>query len=475
MPVFSGENMATAAPTAPIDFEGSKVKTILKLAAPTVVAMLLQSIVNEVDDVFFARLPDATEASNAQAALFPSLVIVWAFGGALGAISVGTQALTARRVAEGNRHAAGAVLANAVWFTLIGGLLMMPLSYFLLPFLFRNEVDGVREICIAYTRFRIFGFVSMAMTQAIKGFFDGIGRTRYHLVASLVMNVFNVLFCWIFLFGHAGVPAMGAPGAGLAALASTWIGLGIMLWYGWQHRSEFDPLHVKNLSRSLLWDMLKLSIPAALATIIMMAGFKSFEGIVSGLDRPLAGQPVGEAVNGAATTNIIEILKLTFTACIGFGTATATLVSQCMGRKDPERAEQYGWTSVRLGLVIFGVVGLCEGVLFRTQLLQFIAPKSEAVQAAMSTPMLLMGIVTPLISVALILSEALFGAGATKFVAIAQFVLITFILVPGAHLLGVKFGMGLVGIWIPACVYAALAATTMSIKFRAGGWKHIKL
>lgn len=455
-----------------IDFAASKAKTIVKLATPTVFAMLLQSIVNEVDDVFFARLPDPTDASNAQAALFPSLVIVWAFGGALGAISVGTQALTARRVAEGDRQAAGAVLANAVWFTLIGGLIILPISYFALPWIFAKQiqVEGVRHIAIEYSRWRVFGFVSMAMTQAIKGFFDGIGRTRYHLVASIVMNVFNVLFCWMFLFGHLGAPTMGAPGAGLAALASTWIGLAIMLWYAWQHRKEFEPMKWSNLSRRLLWDMLKLSIPAALATIIMMAGFSTFSRIVNTLDAGMA-----EAVNAAATTNIIEILKLTFTACIGFGTATATLVSQSMGRKDPAAAESYGWTSVRLGLVIFGVVGLCEGFLFRTQLLHFIAPKSEAVQAAMSTPMLLMGIVTPLISVALILSEALFGAGSTKFVAIAQFVLISTVLVPGAYFFGIKMNLGIVGIWVPGCIYAALAAATMTVKFRAGGWKKIKL
>ena len=463
--------MAGAETQTAIDFSANKAKTILKLAMPTVVAMLLQSIVNEVDDVFFARLPDPTEASNAQAALFPSLVIVWAFGGALGAISVGTQALTARRVAEGDRKAAGAVLANAAWFTLLGGLIILPISYFAIPWIFAKQiqVEGVRNIAIGYSRFRVFGFVSMAMTQAIKGFFDGIGRTRYHLVASIVMNVFNVLFCWMFLFGH-GVPAMGAPGAGLAALASTWIGLGIMLFYVWQHKTEFSPLRWANLSRSLLWDMLKLSIPAAAATIIMMAGFSTFSRIVNTLD---AGK--AEAVNAAATTNIIEILKLTFTACIGFGTATATLVSQSMGRKEPDQAEKYGWTSVKLGLAIFGVVGLCEGFLFRTQLLQFIAPKSEAVQVAMQTPMLLMGIVTPLISVALILSEALFGAGSTKFVAIAQFVLITCVLVPGAYVFGLKLGMGIVGIWVPGCIYAGLAAVTMTIKFRSGGWKSIKL
>ena len=69
----------------------------------------------------------------------------------------------------------------------------------------------------------------------------------------------------------------------------------------------------------------------------------------------VAGQcGASEAVFGAATTDIVEILKLTFTACIAFGTATATLVSQSLGAKRPDEAEKFGWASVRLGLVVFG-------------------------------------------------------------------------------------------------------------------------
>ncbi len=463
--------MGSASISTPIDFEGNKTWTILKLATPTVFAMLLQSIVNDIDVVFFSHLPDKTMASNAQAALLPSLIIVWLFGGSLGAISVGTQALTARRFAEHKHEDAGAVLANGMWFTLVGGVLFTVLGYFSIPVIlhFMIPVHAVRVIGIAYSRWRLLGFVSMSMTMAVKGFFDGTGKTTYHFVASFVMNAVNVLLCWTFIFGHFGAPALGAPGAGLSAFLATWVGLAIMLVYVFWHRKEFHPLRWSNLSRRLTWDMFKLSMPAALATIVMMAGFGLFSRIVGRLDRHHV-----EAVNAAATTDIIEILKLTFTACIAFGTATATLVSQSLGRNKPDEASRYGWTSVRLGLLVFGVVGLLEGLVFRAPLIDFLT-QSVRVREAMMVPMLLMAIVTPLISVALILSEALFGAGSPKFVAAAQLVLVFGLLVPGAYLLGLKLGYGLLGIWMTACAYAVLAAVTMSIKFWRGAWKTIRL
>jgi Na+-driven multidrug efflux pump len=83
--------------------------------------------------------------------------------------------------------------------------------------------------------------------------------------------------------------------------------------------------------------------------------------------------------------------------------------------------------------------------------------------------------VTPIIAVAMILSEALFGAGNTKFVAVAQFGLVFGCLLPLALVLGLFLHMALVGVWLAACVYFIFAAITMSLKFRQGSWKSIQL
>ncbi len=475
--------MATVtAAAADVDLElisGPPYRTIFRLAMPTVIAMLSQSVVNEIDVFFFTRLP-YPESSNAQAALLPSLLIVWLFGGSLSAISVGTQALTARRYAERKYDEAGAVLLNAAFFALtcgiafsaIGGLTLKDLLSLMLP------VPEAHAIAHAYSKWRLLGVVSMAMTMALKAFFDGIGKTWVHLVSALVMNVFNVVLCWLLIFGNLGFPRMGAPGAGFAAFVSTWIGLFIMFVFAARERGRFRPVRLENLSRKLTWDILKLSIPAAAATVVMMVGFGLFTKVAAMLDeseaRNAAEGALREAVNGAATTDIVAILKLTFTACLAFGTATATLVAQSLAARRPEDASRFGWASVRLGLLLFGVVGLCEGVLFTPQIVDFIT-HSSAVRDAAIAPLRMMGIVTPIIAVAMILSEALFGAGNTKFVALAQFFLVFVVLVPLAWVLGIRMGFGLRGMWAAAVAYAICASIVMSLKFRGGTWKSIRL
>jgi MATE family multidrug resistance protein len=473
--------MATV--TADVNLElisGPPYRTILRLAMPTVIAMLSQSLVNEIDVVFFSHLPHP-EDSNAQAALLPSLLLVWLFGGSLSAISVGTQAFTARRYAERRYDAAGAVLANAAFFCVAGGIALSilgfvtigPLLHIMLP------VAEAHDIALSYSHWRLLGVVSMGMTMAVKAFFDGIGKTWVHLVSALVMNVFNVLLCWLFIFGNPtlGIHAMGAPGAGFAAFVSTWVGLGIMVYYAARERTKYQPVRWSNISRSLTWDILKLSIPAALATIVMMVGFGLFTKVAGRLDAAdalLSTTGEREAVNGAATTDIVALLKLTFTACLAFGTATATLVAQSLAAKQPEQAARFGWASVRLGLVLFGFVGLIEGVIFPEQIVHFISD-SDAVRHAALMPMRMMAWVTPIIAVAMILSEALFGAGNTKFVAAAQFCLVFFLLVPLAWVLGVTTHHGLTGMWIGAVAYAIGACIVMSAKFKGGAWKSINL
>jgi putative MATE family efflux protein len=458
-------------PLPSIALGGNRYKAILRLALPTVFAMVSQSVVNEIDVVYFSHLP-VPESSYAQAALLPSLILTWLFGGSLSAISVGTQALVARRYAEGDRKAAGAVLGNATFFSVVAGAVFSIVGLACLPWLIRTmiEVPQVQVVALAYTRWRLFAVISMATSMAIKAFFDGIGKTHVHLVAALIMNAVNILLCWMFIFGHLGAPRMGAPGAGLSAFLATWIGLGIMVFYAWLVRHEYRPMRVANLSWRTIWALLKLSVPAAMATVVMMIGFGLFTRTVGALDRGV----VGEAVNSAANTDIVETLKLTFTACLAFGTATATLIGQSLGRHQPDEAQKWGWASVRLGLVIFGVVGLCEGVLFTPQLAELIS-NSHAVRAAAMFPLRIMGIATPIIAVAMILTEGLFGAGNTKFVAAAQFLLIFVWLVPAAYVLGIVLHLGLKGIWISAFVYSMLAAATMCAKFAGGTWKKIRL
>jgi Na+-driven multidrug efflux pump len=72
-------------------------RDVLKLALPVVLAMLTQTAINIMDTVMVGWL-DPSYSIAGQSALGYSLPLLWLVGGFLSAISVGTLAITARRL-----------------------------------------------------------------------------------------------------------------------------------------------------------------------------------------------------------------------------------------------------------------------------------------------------------------------------------------------------------------------------------------
>ena len=57
-----------------------------------------------------------------------------------------------------------------------------------------------------------------------------------------------------------------------------------MVVYAWLARDEYHPMRWANVSGKTIWALLKLSVPAAAATLIMMVGFGLFARTVGMLD-----------------------------------------------------------------------------------------------------------------------------------------------------------------------------------------------
>jgi Na+-driven multidrug efflux pump len=145
---------------------------------------------------------------------------------------------------------------------------------------------------------------------------------------------------------------MGVPGAGLASMLSSYVGLVLMLV--WSLRGEYHKFNVRRLSNasaSTIWQIAKLSVPSGVATMFAMGGFGFVLFVVAKLDS-LAGHGVGRTIFATATSNIINVLQIVFISCLAYGTATATLVSQSMGAKEFDLAEQYAYQAARIGSAI---------------------------------------------------------------------------------------------------------------------------
>ncbi len=446
-------------------------KRILGLATPVILAMMSQTAINQVDHILIGRLP-ASESVPGQAAVGVSLVLLWAVGGFLSAISVGTQALTARRTGEKDHQAAGQVMLNSLIVAAISSAVLSVVSWYAVPHIFpffTKSADMLR-LGVPFLQWRMLGVLSMVTTISYKSWFDGLGHTRVHMVAAIAMNVVNFFLNIALIFGKWGFPEMGVEGSGIASMVSSYIGLAFMIAWSFlpRYRREFKVYHLSNLSMKQQRELVKLSVPSGVASVFVMSGFGLFFKIVGMLDGGVASD-----VNAAATQNIIIILMLFFTACMAYGTATATLVGQSMGAKDYDLAERYAWEAVKLGVYPTALLAVIV-VVAPDSVLRIYSHSDEVI--AVARPILrICGALLPFILAALVFTQALFGAGNTRFVMIVEFFLHFFCLVPLAYIGGVVMGWGVLGVWVGAFSYIVLLCLVMGLKFGSGSWKEIRI
>ncbi len=451
------------------------VRKVVGLGSWVMLAMITQFFVNYADTLMVGRL-EAAEASASQAALGLGMPFFWAVGGFFAAVGAGTQAITGRRYAESDYKGAGQVLFNSLTIAVLAGTFGSAFGYWVtepgIGFLATASPEQ-EALGIEYTQLRMLGVAGMVITFSYKAFFDGIGRTYVHLWAALAMNLFNIVLNYFFIFGNEslGITKMALAGAGIASVISTYLGLAIMMFVSLRkhYRVKYIIYRVRHFDPKIIVNIIKLLIPSGSATVILMTGFALFMRFVGDIDAM-----EGTNTFSAATKAIMDTTALCFMPMIAFGTATATCVSQSLGAGKANLAARYGWESARVGVLGMLVLGAFF-MAFPEQIIGLLAPNDPAVPAAAATSLRITTTALPLMAVGLILAQALFGAGANTFVAVAEGFLHFGILVPGSWLLGPVLGYGMEGVWLAATVYANLLGLVMGAKFLRPGWRRIRL
>lgn len=454
-----------------------RVSRVMYMGSFVIFAMVTQYLVNAADTAMVGRLDDTDLATASQAALGVGMPLFWAIGGFFSAISYGTQALTARRHAEGDDSATGRILFNSLIAGLCCAVLGSTVGYLLSPPIVGVLAKASPEqasLGTEYLQIRSIGIAGMVMTFAYKAFFDGIGRTYVHLIAALFMNVFNIGLNWLLIFGRPelGIPQMGLAGAAYASTASTFMGMGIMALISLRgrYRERFAFYRRSNFDPSVIGKIIKLMLPSGTATVILMAGFLLFFMFVGDID---ARAGTGNTYS-AATKLVMETAAMCFMPLMGVGTACATAVSQSLGVHKPKLAASYGWETVRLWVWVMVAVGIAFA-LWPEQILFALWTNEAAVASAGATPLRMVGSCLPMMAVGLILSQALYGAGANNFVLAAEGALHMLLFMPLAYLLGPVLELELWQLWVAAIVYVNALGIVMGSKFMTRGWREIRL
>jgi putative MATE family efflux protein len=435
-------------------------REVLRLATPVTLSTLTFTLLTVVDTAMLGRLGAVPLAAAGVAG-----VLFFAVTFPISGLSVGVQALTARRFGEGNEVHCGQVLSTGVGLCLVLGVPIVIgapwLARAIAP-LSSSDPDVVAAGTV-YLHFRFFGAAFMLLNFTTRAFFAGIGKTRHQLNGSILITAINILLDYVLIFGHAGFPKLGIQGAAIASTIASGVGalyyLGVLV-LGRGYRRRFSAFHPPFSTARWLRPIVRLSIPVFAQRLVSNGAWSIFFLIVARIG----------TVELAATNVIRSIYHLTIMIGVGLGTAAAALVGQNLGSAKPDHAERLAWEAAKLASWTMAFVGILflvvPGWVFR------VYTNDALVIEAGRLPLMLLGFVQAFAGIALVLSQALQGAGNTRYVMVVELVCVACYL-PTVYFLGLRTPLGLVGAWTAEYVYWLFLAIAMTWKFRRGTWKAI--
>ena len=153
--------------------------------------------------------------------------------------------------------------------------------------------------------------------------------------------------------------------------------------------------------------------------------------------------------------------------------AALTLVSQNLGAQNVARAEQSAWEALKSGTIWMTLMGVGFIIWREPLVLLFTNDATVIPPAEMCLVFIALG--QPFLSVAMILGQALRGAGDIRATLVVTFIGIWLVRVAVGYILGIVLGLGLFGMWIGWLADFGARSVLMYTRFQAGKWKTLKI
>ena len=203
-------------------------RNIWKVAYPILISLVMEQMIGLTDTAFLGRVGEVELGASAIAIVYYMVLFMIGFG-----FSIGAQIIIGRRNGEGNFRDTGKVFWQGLYFVLGLSGLLIGLSELFSPWLMKLMVasDAIYEASLSYVRWRLPGMVFAFATAMFRAFYVGTTQTKTLTLNSIVMVSSNVLFNWILIFGHFGLPALGITGAAIGSSLAELVSLIFFIIY----------------------------------------------------------------------------------------------------------------------------------------------------------------------------------------------------------------------------------------------------
>lgn len=298
--------------------KNKSLKTILKFGVPSIIAMVLTSLITVADGFFIGNYVN----KEALAAVNLGLPIVYLYLGVGLMISVGGVAIAGMSLGDGNMIKAENVFNQTLFTSSIAVVILSIIAWFCLdPMLHFLRTDAhVSGFFKDYYSIMLLELPIMVICSSFGMFIRGEGKPQYFMQVNILNVVLNIFLDYLFIrwFGW------GVTGVAIASLIAALVTLMLILLF-FLKKSEIYKFHKFTFSGAVLKDTL-------------LNGSSEFIGEMSLCISMFAYNLVilkNNGVDGVTAFTIVGYIAYIFSmVLIGFGQGASPLISFAFGAKE---------------------------------------------------------------------------------------------------------------------------------------------
>ena len=298
--------------------------TLIRLAVPVTISMVMFTVYLMVDLYFVGRLgPEAVAALSISGNAF---FIHLGFSTVLG---TGGMALIAQAFGKKDYDYAAKVFKQSILLALMVGVIEAAIGLVMAPayIKFFGGTGKSLEWGIQYFQIFVISFLFMILLYTVGNCYRGMGNTKTPMIIMLQANLLNILLDPILIFGWLGLPAMGVRGAALASVVSQIYALGIYGHLLFVKGSDLDLKGNWQLSSHIIKKSLFIGIPSGMNHFLLAANLLITFRVISDYGTAaLASIGIG-----------FRILQAIYIPVIAVASAMAAIIGQNFGAKKYDR------------------------------------------------------------------------------------------------------------------------------------------
>lgn len=316
----------------------------LHLSYPIVIAQIGIVLMGVTDNLMVGGVgAEALAAAGVANSLFFLIAVI-----GIGVLSIVSPLVAAAKSREDTTQCAR-LLVQALWIS-VGIALLSIIALFALSWQFHwfRQKPEVSELAIPYLQIIAISLLPMLIFLALKSFVDGLSYTQAAMHVTFICFFLNILFNWVLIYGHWGLPALGLDGAGIATLLSRCImALGLLFYI--LNSGKIRPFcpqwkriyfHGETGTK-----ILKLGLPAGLQYLFEVGAFAGASIMIGwlGTDQLAAHQIA------------ISLASITYMVAAGFASAGAILVGDALGKQSRASVMRSGGSAFLLTVVFMSL------------------------------------------------------------------------------------------------------------------------